>query len=70
MNQQHANASLTLQGASSLPPGQRDPIVQHLQNAGLPATRESYLRVAGLSEPLDAETEASLPPELRSNLET
>ena len=54
--------------AASLPRTGPDPIVEHLKSLGRPVTREAYLAFAypeGVEEPLDAELEAMLPPELR-----
>lgn len=35
--------------------------MQALARLGIPATRQNYLDAAGIEEPVDAETEASLP---------
>lgn len=51
------------------PESLKNSVVQYLHKLGLPVTRENYLDVAGLEEPLDAEIEAGLPPELRKNWE-
>lgn len=48
-----------------------DPILAELEQKGRPLTRESYLLAAGLSEPLDAEIEVTLPPSIqRTSTET
>lgn len=48
---------LTSQGAS-LPLSGIDPVMEQLRRRGLPATRENYVKLAGLQEPLEAEQEA------------
>jgi hypothetical protein len=42
-----------------------DPILAYMQNTGIPVTRQAYLDVAGLVEPLTAEEENGLPPGIR-----
>jgi len=37
-----------------------------MRQHGTPITREAYIAAAGLEEPLDAESEWMLPPELSS----
>jgi hypothetical protein len=46
--------------AGSLPLSGNDPVIAHLQLLGLPLTRTNWISYAGLSEPLDAETEGYL----------
>lgn len=58
-----ASESSNLQVASRPQIG-TDPVAQSLISAGLPVTRENYLRRAGWEEPLGAELEATLPAEL------
>ena len=41
-----------------------DPLMEGLRRDGLPLTRANYLRRAGLTEPLTAELEDMLPPEI------
>ena len=48
------------QPAASMPLSGMDPVLDHLVIAGLPLTRENYLSIAGLQEPLDGEREAYL----------
>ncbi len=43
---------------ASLPLSGNDPVLEHLKLRGLPPTRENYVMVAGLTEPLEAEQEA------------
>jgi hypothetical protein len=52
------------------PPPQRegDGILELLQLAHIPLTREAYLAVAGLTEPLGIELEMELPEEIRKRL--
>jgi hypothetical protein len=47
------------------PDALNDSIVQGLLREKLPVTRENYLLLAGLEEPLDAEFESELPRQLR-----
>ena len=49
----------TSQGAS-LPLSGMDPVMLEIKRRGLPATRENYVQLAGLQEPLQAEQEALL----------
>ena len=46
--------------AGSLPLSGNDPVIAHLQARGLPLTRTNWILFAGLTEPLDAETEGYL----------
>lgn len=51
--------------------GSDDPIVEYLEEIGVPVTRENYLNFAypdGLPEDYGAELEAELPPELQLEL--
>lgn len=48
------------QPVASMPLSGADPVLEHLEIAGLPLTRENYIRVAGLQEPLGPETEGYL----------
>jgi hypothetical protein len=53
-------------GASSSPGGHVDPMIEWLRKHGIPVTRENYLKHGGYPpEPLDAEVEAELPPEIK-----
>jgi hypothetical protein len=48
---------------STTPPSS-DPLVERMKRQQIPVTRENYLQLAGLTEPLTAEEEWMLPPEL------
>ena len=46
--------------AGSIPLSGNDPVLEHMQRRGLRPTRANYVKLAGLQEPLDAETEGYL----------
>jgi hypothetical protein len=43
-----------------LPLSGSDPVIEHLRARGLPITQENWIQYAGLTEPLDSETEGYL----------
>jgi hypothetical protein len=47
------------------PESLKDGVVQLLLRQGRPVTRQNYLSLAGLQEPLDPEVEADIPRELQ-----
>lgn len=44
-----------------IPPGY-DSLLEKMKRESIPLTRENYLKLAGLEEPLDAELEWEIPP--------
>ena len=57
---------MTPENNSSMPQGKsiplsgNDPVLEHLKARGLPLTRENYVKMADLQEPLDGEMEGYL----------
>lgn len=55
-----SSKSSSLPPATSLPLSGSDPVMEHLKARGLPLTRPNWILFAGLTEPLDGETEGYL----------